>query len=325
MNFYYTDYVITQKGQDLITDSAIKIQKYENKVSRLIFKVEDWLNENARLYAAILNPETKRYHYEPLLQTNDGNDWYLVIGTSISYYVGKTKLLLIGVEPSFVLDDNITLDTTATIYVSKEFPRIVVLENFLDDISVEVSLPNLDIALDNLLVTYENSVVIGLQTAQDLVDCNEALEQCQTDMEQCDADLQRCEEILATVSESETNCIVHDESCAAHEENCHAANERAAAILEQNEAILAECNNILTQARNILSTCNSIQNTCNNASNSVNSALQQCQSILTQCQSQLTQITSIRNTVNTQYNDYMSSMYEAYINYMAQIQNGGNP
>lgn len=160
-NYNYTDYIITQSGTKLSTDSTIKIIKYENKVTRFVFKVEDRLKP-FRLYFAIQNPVTERYHYEPLLY--DGEDYYLVVGTSISYYAKEktksTKLnaVLIAVQPSFILDDNITLDDTATIYTSEEFVKIVILNTFINDYAVDVSMPNLDTALDNFMVLHDDVV-----------------------------------------------------------------------------------------------------------------------------------------------------------------------
>ena len=196
MIYKFTDYVITQSGDDLTIDNPIKIMKYDNKISRIVFKVEDNIKENTRLYCAILNPHTKRYHYEPLLYDDELDGYYLIIGTSISYYVGKPKLLLIAVEPSFILEDNITFDKSVAVYVSKEFARITVVENFLDDVAYEISMPTIDKALDDLVILHDNVIQYSIETAEDLINCNEALAKCNEDLEQCDVDVQSCEEIL---------------------------------------------------------------------------------------------------------------------------------
>ena len=325
MDFHYTDYVITQTGAELSTPAAIKLQKYENRVSRLVFQVEDWLSETARLYVAILNPETKRYHYEPLLQDDDGS-YYMIIGTSITYYPGKTKLLLIGVTPEFELDDNITLSPEATIYVSREFPRIVVLENFLDDDAMELTFPNLDQILDNLVVLHDNTVTIALQTAQDLVDCNEALAQCEADMAKCDDDMAQCDADLARCEEILTECTELAVTCEADKDECNA-------LLEQNTAISGEVTNLLAQTQEVYNQCVTARNNCNNAVTSCNAAassasesLSRCQSILTQCQQQLTAMQTLRNTMTTQYNNYMASMQQTYNEIIESIRNeGGEP
>jgi len=132
----------------------------ENKVTRFIFKLEDWLPETARLYVAFLNPETKRYHYEPLL--NNGEDYYYVVGTKLSYYPSKHKMLLIGVTPSFILDDNVILDITNTVYVSREFNKIVVIDNFISDEARELSYPNIEYALDDFMSIYNTNIMLSI-------------------------------------------------------------------------------------------------------------------------------------------------------------------
>lgn len=327
MVYNFTDYIITQSGQELKTENPIKIQKCENKVSRLVFKVEDKIKENARLYCAILNPLTKRYHYEPLLYDEELDAFYLIIGTSISYYVGKIKILLIAVEPQFILDDNITFDPSAAIYVSKEFVRVVVLENFLDDIAVEVSMPNLDRALDNFMVLHDNVVEIAIQTAQDLVDCNEALKQCEEamaqcdfDMEWCETDLERCEDILDTCQKLEESCSVKEELCDSHV-------QESTEILRQNTATLQECNTILTQARNVMNECNSAKSACTSASASCTNALRQANAVLVDCQNILAQINTLRRQFEQDYQSKMNNMRTAYENYMASMaeESGGEP
>lgn len=207
MDFQYQDYVITQTGQDLSCSSAIKLQKYENRRSRLVFELEDWLAHEARLYCALLNPETKRYHYEPVLEDISGNHFVLV-GTSMTYYPGKHKMILIGVTPSVELDDNITYDLSNAIYVSKEFNKIVVLDNFLSDEAMQVSMPNLDYALDRLVVLHDNVVELSLQTSEDATNCAESvaacqqiLEQCQEVLEACQEELEACQSVVSAVQE----------------------------------------------------------------------------------------------------------------------------
>ena len=160
MDYHYVDYIITQNGYNLECPTSIKIQKMENKVTRLVFNLEDWLVETTRPYVAFLNPETLRYHYEPILF--DGEIYYVVIGTSVSYYPKKHKMLLIGVSPSFTLDDNVVLDKSNIVYVSREFNGLVVINNFISDVAKEVSYPNIDYALDNLIVLHDNVIDLSI-------------------------------------------------------------------------------------------------------------------------------------------------------------------
>ena len=169
----------------------------------MIFDVEDNLKDNMRLYLAILNPETKLYHYEPLLLDTDNDYYYLVVGTSMTYYVGRMDILLVGLEPEYVLDDNITLDVSNTVYVSKKFSKIVVLDNFLSDAAMEVSMPNIDYILDNLVVLHNNVTELAIQTAEDATTCADVKEsveaikaQCDTVLEECQAVLEQCQAVF---------------------------------------------------------------------------------------------------------------------------------
>lgn len=66
-----TDYIISQVGKTLTSESAIKIVKYDNKVSRLIFNLDGTIPDGLRLYCAFLNPKTGKYFYSPVINNGD--------------------------------------------------------------------------------------------------------------------------------------------------------------------------------------------------------------------------------------------------------------
>lgn len=97
-----TDYIITQSDRTL-TSSAIKIVKYENKVSRLVFQLDGTIDESLKLYIAAKNPKTGKYFFSLLLP--DGDNYYYIVGTEMSMYTGKWIILLLGISPDYNLEE----------------------------------------------------------------------------------------------------------------------------------------------------------------------------------------------------------------------------
>lgn len=141
----YLNYHVQQNGKILsCTDEAgkITINKYDNKVSQITFHLDGTIP--GRLYFAMLNPVTNKYFMLPVINNE------LIIGTEISVYPGKWKSLLIGVQDDYEVVDN-DIDQSKVTYVSNEFNRIIVRDNFLDEENIELnSNPAIDAMLESL-------------------------------------------------------------------------------------------------------------------------------------------------------------------------------
>ena len=171
-----TDYIITQSDRTL-TSSAIKIVKYENKVSRLVFQLDGTIDESLKLYIAAKNPKTGKYFFSLLLP--DGDNYYYIVGTEMSMYTGKWIILLLGISPDYNLEETQELDDTMVVFSSMEFKKVVVLDTFIDDDAVQVTHPNIEKAMQDLVVLHDNVTTLALQTGEDVTQCENILQQCQ--------------------------------------------------------------------------------------------------------------------------------------------------
>lgn len=129
----YITNTITQIGKELSCDNdngKIIVNKYDNKVSKLIFSFDEAIT--GRKYIALLNPVTKKYHIEPIINNE------VVITTKISAYPGKWNLLLIATDDDYEIEDN-NIDQSKVTYVSNTFGRIIVRDNFLDESGIRKS------------------------------------------------------------------------------------------------------------------------------------------------------------------------------------------
>lgn len=146
MSFQIVEYHISQSGKVLTcTDESGKIiiNKYDNKVSKIVFSLDGTVP--GRLYFALLNPTTKEYSMTPILNNE------VVIGTNVSIYPGKWSSILIGVQDDYEIQNN-DIDQSKLTYVSNEFKRIVVRDNFLDEYNIEsCANPAIDELLDMLV------------------------------------------------------------------------------------------------------------------------------------------------------------------------------
>lgn len=150
----YIDYHIKQEGKSLsCTDELgkIVINKFDNKISRIVFEFDNSIS--GRLYFVMLNPETKLYSFFPIV------DNMITITTNISAIPGVWDSLLIGVQDDYEIVDG-DIDQSKTTFVSNEFKRIVVRDNFLsenaEDIE-EVKNPEIDKLLDKMVAATEEA------------------------------------------------------------------------------------------------------------------------------------------------------------------------
>ena len=140
----------------LTSESAIKIAKYDNKVSRFIFNLDGTIPEGLRLYCAFLNPKTGKYFYSPVIKGEENP--FVIIGSEISYYPSRWDMILIGIAP----DDNIDITTQLAddliVWSSFTFKRITVIDTFIDDDAMTVTHPNIEKAMDDLMVLHDEVV-----------------------------------------------------------------------------------------------------------------------------------------------------------------------
>lgn len=146
------DHFITQVGKVLTVDndsSKIVINKYDNKISRINFKLDGTIP--GRLYFAMLNPITNKYFLLPLMENA------ITITTQISAYPGVWNTLLLGIQDDYeIVDENI--DQGKVTYVSNEFKRIVVRDNFLSENYEDVEAvenPEIDRLIDDMVATLQ--------------------------------------------------------------------------------------------------------------------------------------------------------------------------
>lgn len=145
----FIDHFITQTGKNLVCTNEtgkIIINKFENKISRMVFNLDDTIP--GRIYFAMLNPVTGKYFILPIVEGA------ITITTKISAYPGVWNTLLLGVQDDYeIVDENI--DQSKVTFVSNEFKRIVVKDNFLSE-NVEdleaVENPEIDELIDNMIV-----------------------------------------------------------------------------------------------------------------------------------------------------------------------------
>lgn len=148
----FIEHFITQTGKNLVCSNEsgkIIINKYDNKISKIIFKLDNTIP--GRLYFAMLNPVTNKYFITPLV--NDA----VTITTRISAYPGVWNTLLLGIQDDYeIVDENI--DQSKVTYVSNEFKRIVVRDNFLSENIEDIELapnPEIDELIDDMLATLD--------------------------------------------------------------------------------------------------------------------------------------------------------------------------
>lgn len=164
----YKTYEITVSDKTLVCDSKILINKYDNKVSRLHFTYADGMSGN--FYIAMSNPENGTYFIDPIV------DEYYDITSAVTVYPGRWTAVLIVVDNDYEITDN-TIDQSKTVYVSNEFNKIIVHDNFLNEDDKNSIDPIQNAAIEAALESLESSrtalanmVVQATQSANDAAD-----------------------------------------------------------------------------------------------------------------------------------------------------------
>lgn len=190
----YITNTITQIGKELSCDNdngKIIVNKYDNKVSKLIFSFDEAIT--GRKYIALLNPVTKKYHIEPIINNE------VVITTKISAYPGKWNLLLIATDDDYEIEDN-NIDQSKVTYVSNSFGRIIVRDNFLDESEIEkVENPAIDEMLEALRIAQdrlENAAIVADENASSASADREHVDEVKQSIDNIFAELQNIQETV---------------------------------------------------------------------------------------------------------------------------------
>ena len=152
---FYIEYHIKQVGKILTcTDNSNKIviNKYDNKVSRIVFNLDGTIP--GRLYFVLLNPKTQKYSMMPLV--NDA----ITITTRISAYPGIWTGLLLGIEDDSAISDGEIIDQSKVTYVTNEFKKILVSDNFLSENKEDIEEsgnPEIEELLDQIIAALEET------------------------------------------------------------------------------------------------------------------------------------------------------------------------
>ena len=133
-------------------DNKIVINKYDNKIQKLKFITDATLPP--RLYCAFKKPSSlNEYFIIPLTKDNE-----IIIGTDISSYDGRWDMILIGTSNDYVIEGN-DIDQSKLTYVSDTFTRLLVRDNFLNELdSEEHTSPTFDILYDEFRDDIEGKV-----------------------------------------------------------------------------------------------------------------------------------------------------------------------
>lgn len=190
----YITNTITQIGKELSCDNdngKIVVNKYDNKISKLIFSLDEGIT--GRKYIALLNPVTKKYYIEPIINSE------VVITSKISAYPGKWKLLLIATDDDYEIEDN-NIDQSKVTYVSNTFGRIIVRDNFLDESEIErVENPAIDEMLEALRIAQdrlENAAIVADEKASSTSTDREHVDEVKQSIDNIFAELQNIQETV---------------------------------------------------------------------------------------------------------------------------------
>ena len=142
------------------TPNKIVLNKYDNKVSKIIFDFDNTIVDG-RLYFVMLNPVTKKYSFTPIINSE------IMMGTNVTVYPGIWKSMLIAVQDDYEIVDN-DIDQSKVTFVSNEFARIVVRDNFLNEEHNEsTNNPAIDKLLDDFYKAWEmleNAAIIASES-----------------------------------------------------------------------------------------------------------------------------------------------------------------
>lgn len=144
----YKDFEIVQVGKKLTCAEKILINKYDNQTSRFHFTYDGTLAGN--FYIALQNPTLNRYFIEPIV------DDYYEITSAVTVYPGRWTMVLIVTDLAYEITDD-TFDQSQAIYISDEFHKIIVKDNFLNEEDQDAIDPIQSAAINSLLNRVESA------------------------------------------------------------------------------------------------------------------------------------------------------------------------
>ena len=133
MNYVFSNtYTIIQNGKQLSSPDKIKINKISNKTERFVFEFDGSIP--SYLFVSVLfTHQTKGYQFcEPILYDGLNEEYYYIIGTSLSKYPGLWSLTLVGTEQDFHEEGYNNIDESMFFYSSNPFKKITVLDTDVD-------------------------------------------------------------------------------------------------------------------------------------------------------------------------------------------------
>ena len=180
------------------TPNKIVLNKYDNKVSKIIFDFDDYIT-GGRLYFVMLNPITKQYSFTPIINSE------IMMGTNVTVYPGIWKSILIAVQDDYEIIDN-DIDQSKVTFVSNEFARIVVRNNFLDEEHIEsTSNPAIDKLLDDFYNAWETLENAAISAAESEKNSKESLASIKKYAEDINNAYEQIEEIQELIVEYARN------------------------------------------------------------------------------------------------------------------------
>lgn len=207
----YTDFIVKQQGRDLtlLDSSKIVINKYDNKVTRIVFEFDETIP--GRYYFAMKNPVTGKYRILPIINN------HMVIGTNISSYPGTWVSILIVVdEHSEIVNDDI--DETQFTFVSNPFSRIVVRNNFLNEEDIEEEneeiFPIINEILDNLVKAQdrlENAAITASEAAARAEADREIVEELMKDINKANDNIAALERYIEYITNARDEVLFSKE------------------------------------------------------------------------------------------------------------------
>jgi len=157
----YKDFEIVQVGKQLTCTEKILINKYDNQTIRFHFTYDGTLDGN--FYIALKNPTLNKYFIEPIV------DDYYEITSSLTVYPGRWTMILIVTDLAYEITED-TFDQSQAIYVSDEFSKIIIKDNFLNQEDQDAISPVQSAAINALLnrveSTRQNFVTLATNAAE---------------------------------------------------------------------------------------------------------------------------------------------------------------
>lgn len=213
MNYEFSQiYTINQDGKQLSSPDKIKINQISNKVEKFVFKFDGSIP--SYLFLSILFTHQKKGYqvFEPVLFNPRTEEYYYIIGTSITKYPGLWSMTIVGTEQDYNETDYNTIDDTMFLYLSNPFKKITVLNSEIDPDTTELTYPNIDKQMYDFHALHDNVVELSMECAElegqcelILADNKQVYEDTLELKTQCEDLLAQCQAVLQSTRTERTN------------------------------------------------------------------------------------------------------------------------